>query len=394
MRRDDLSHDVRQRLTRYGSPFDAHYGVVPAPPPEHVVSTMEIRACCEAAERALAVIETLASNLPDPWLVSRILLRREAVSSSAMENTNATLDELLSVEEGGAPDASSTALQVRDYALALDELIPEARRCGPAMFTVDLVARLHAAAMRGDGNYLDSPGNLRTSVVWIGGKGDIAYSTFNPQPPGDVRPCLEQTMAYLRCEGMQTMHQSLLTRMAIAHAHFEAVHPFRDGNGRVGRLLLPLMMAAEGTVPLFLSPYIEANRDAYYAALKAAQQRLEWPAIIGFMADAVVGTVAELLATRSALDQLGRIWRTRRKFRNGSAALRALDHLSHYPVVTVTRLTKILDITFPAAAAAVNQLTETGILTERTGYRAHRISVAREALSIINRPFGEEPILP
>jgi Fic family protein len=98
LRRNDLSHDVRQRLTRYSAPFDAHYGVVPAAPPEHAVSTMEIRARCEAAERALATIETLASTLPASWLVSRILSRREAVSSSAMENTNSTLDELLSVK--------------------------------------------------------------------------------------------------------------------------------------------------------------------------------------------------------------------------------------------------------------------------------------------------------
>src|ERR1700674_4397385 len=121
--------------------------------------------------------------------------------------------------------------------------------------------------------------------------------------------------------------------MAVAHAHFEAVHPFRDGNGRVGRLLLPLMMAAEGHIPLYLSPYIEANKVAYYASLKAAQQRLDWHEAIGFLADAIVGTTHELLATRDALAALRDRWRERRKFRRGSAALEALDVLPHYPVL-------------------------------------------------------------
>jgi Fic family protein len=182
--------------------------------------------------------------------------------------------------------------------------------------------------------------------------------------------------------------------MAVAHAHFEAVHPFADGNGRVGRLLLPLMMAAEGQVPLYLSPFIEANRTAYYAALKAAQQRLEWHEVVGFLADAIAGTVDELLTTRRALENIRHIWLSRRRFRAGSAALRALDFLPHYPVATVGRLAVLLDVSWPQAAQAASQLVEVGILEERTGYRRNRLFTAREALAIINRPFGEEPILP
>jgi Fic family protein len=367
---------------------------VPPPPPEGAVTMHAVATRLSAADAALARIDTLAAALADPYLISRILPRREAVSSSSIEGTNSTLDELLLIEETGDEEAEDAARQVRDYALALDDLVPRARAEKHALFTAQLIADLHRAVMAGDSEYKDVPGELRTRVVWIGGSGQIAYSTYNPAPPADIAACLEETMSYMRCEGMQALNQSLIVRMAVAHAHFEAVHPFRDGNGRVGRLLLPLMMAAEGRTPLYLSPYVEAHKSAYYASLKAAQHRLEWHEAAGFFADAIVGTADELLATRDALSALGDLWRAQRKFRQGSAALKALDVLPHYPVLTIKRLADILDVSVPAASQAVDQLMEAGVLTERTGYARNRIFAAADALSIINRPFGEAPILP
>jgi Fic family protein len=316
------------------------------------------------------------------------------VSSSAIEGTNSTLDELLSVEETEDEKATDAAKQVRDYALALDELVPQAQQQGDALFTSELVRELHRRVMQDDAEYEDVPGELRTRVVWIGGAGNIAYSTFNPAPPDDIQACLEQSAAYMRNEGMQQMKQGLITRMAIAHAHFEAVHPFRDGNGRVGRLLLPLMMAAEGHVPLYLSPYIAEHKDSYYAALKAAQQKLEWHHLVGFLSEAITGTVQELFTTRQALQSLGQAWRLRRKLRKQSAAAKAIDILPHYPVLTIKRLAQLADVSIPAATTAMEQLVEAHILKERTGYARNRVFAAAEALQIINRPFGEDPVLP
>jgi Fic family protein len=283
MRREDLCHEVRQRLVRLPAPHHACFGVVPLPPPEDAVPLGPVLARSEAANQALARVDALAADLRDPYLLSRVLTRREAVSSSGIEGTHSTLDELLAVEETEDGEATEAAVQVRDYAKALDRLIPRAQAEGAALFTLDLVQDLHRAVMKGDTAYKDTPGDLRRVVAWIGGGGNIAYSTFNPPPPDAVPVCLEQTVEYLRNAGMQQQTQGLLTRMAVAHAHFEAVHPFRDGNGRVGRLLLPLMMAAEGHVPLYLSPYIEAHKPAYYDALKAAQQRLEWHVLVGYL---------------------------------------------------------------------------------------------------------------
>lgn len=393
VKRDHLTHAVRQRLERLPAPHDHHYGVVPLPPPEGHISLDDTLDRLVAASAALGRVQAIAGEMADPYLISRILKRQEAVSSSSIEGTNSTLDELLAVEDADE-DGRAQVRQVRDYALLLDRLLPEAGKQGYGIFDLGMIQRLHAEVMRSDPDYKDVPGELRESVVWIGGTGDIAYSTWNPPPPAKVRDCLLETIDYLRNEGMQSINQNLVVRMAVAHAHFEAVHPFRDGNGRVGRLLLPLMMAAERQVPLYISPYIDAHKDAYYAALKRAQQQLEWKAIVGFVSDAVTVTVDELLVTRAALATLRDDWGTRRKFRKGAASTRALDLLAHHPVLTVKRLGALLDVTVAQANQAVEQLVETGILTERTGYARNRIFAATEVLTVVNRPFGHQPALP
>lgn len=392
MIRDDLAHAVRERLVRLPVPYANHYGVVPLPPPEDAVTIREGRISHEHALMMLGRIQAITRDMLDPYVVSRTLSRREAVSSSSIEGTNSTLDELLTIEEDD-DHARDAAHQVRDYVLTLDRFLPQASAGGTDIFTTELMKQLHREAMRHDPDYADPPGELRETVVWIGGTGNIAYSTYTPPPPDRVAISLEDTATYMRGTGMQVMTQSLVTRMAIAHAHFEAVHPFRDGNGRVGRLLLPMMMAAEGHVPLYLSPYIEANKQAYYDGLKAAQQRLDWDPLIGFLSDAIIGTVEELLATRASLQALRDFWLGRRRFRAGSTALRALDLLVDYPVITANRLAARLNVSLPSALAAIDQLVEIGVMTEKTGYQRNRIFVAAEVLAIVNRPFGLDPII-
>ncbi len=393
MNRNELNANIRSTLVQLPPPHAHAYAVVPPAPPERGVMLQQAAAQHLAAEKAMAQVDAYAATLHDPYMVSRILTRQEAVSSSAIEGTYSTLDELLAAEETQDADTRTSVRLVRRYATALQSYVRKAGERGPDIFTASLIRNIHQRMMRGDPDYPDRPGRLRQVTVWIGGR-DIAYSSFNPPPADRVAACLADNIAYMRADGLHAQQQSLLTRMAVAHAHFEAVHPFRDGNGRVGRMLLPMMMAAEGRTPLYLSAYIEARKDAYYSALKAAQQREDWPAMIGFLADAVVGSTAELMATRSALSRLVQHWKGRRAFRSNSSALLALGILPHYPVVTIGRLADLLKVTFPAASKAVAQLCDIGILRERTGYTRNRIFSAPEALSILNRPFGADPILP
>lgn len=393
MKRTSLCQAVQNRLVRLPPPYEAHYGVVPAPPPEEALPLKTARPAYDAAMEALGTVEAWAGAAHAPFLFTRVLARQEAVSSSAIEGTHSTLDELLALEENEGEEAGSAARQVHDYAVILERLLPKAYQDGSAIFTLPLIQDLHQEVMRSDPAYKDPPGDLRTAIVYVGG-GRIENSLWNPPPPDRVAACLAQTLDYLRNDGMQAVNQGLLTRMAVSHAHFEAVHPFRDGNGRVGRMLLPLMMAADRRMPLYLSPFIESRKERYYQCLQAAQQQLEWDALIGFFADAVTVTVRELSATRQALETLGERWRQRRKFRRGSGSVRALDVLPYYPVLTVQRLANVLGLSFPPASAAVDQLVSAGILVERTGYRRNRIFAAPEVLRILNRPFESAPEIP
>lgn len=393
MKKADLSAAVQRTLVRLPAPHASHYGVVPAAPPETGLILTSIAARHRAAEEALAKVDAYARSLHDPFVVSRILARQEAVSSSAIEGTNSTLDEVLAGEETEDEEARAEVRQVRKYATTVSRFIKQANRKGNDVFSSKLVRRLHKRIMQDNPDYKDTPGRPREVSVWIGGR-DMAYSIFNPPPASAVVDCLEDNVRYMRADGLHAVQQSLITRMAVAHAHFEAVHPFRDGNGRVGRMLLPIMMAADARTPLYLAPYIEANKAAYVDALKAAQQRLDWPAMVGFLSDAVVGTANELFTTRTALETLSVRWKDRRAFRRNSSSLRALELLPQYPVITIPRLAKLLKVTYPAAATAVAQLEDIQVLAERTGYSRNRIFAATEALSVLNRPFGEDPILP
>jgi Fic family protein len=345
--------------------------------------------------KAIQKADRIAASLPDHFALSRILVRQEAVNSSSMEGTHSTLDAVLEAEEaepGLEPDEAT--VQVRDYAIALEDSLRLVMERGRDAFSLKLIERLHASVMAGDKTYKDVPGKLRERVVWIGGGKNPADSDFNPPPPRRVRKCLEEHIAYLRTDGMQPLQQSIILRLAIAHAHFEAIHPFRDGNGRVGRLLLPLMMAADGHAPLYLAPYVNINKPRYVDGLKAAQQRLDYAPLVNVLSDAIIATVREAEVSIDALQRLLPIWRARRKFRGGSAALRALDLLMGFPVITARRLSEHLGITFAAANKGIAQLVEARILRGHGGKARGRIFIAPDVLRIFNRTFGDEPIMP
>jgi Fic family protein len=388
MDRRQLAPAVRDRLKRYPPPHDAHYGVVPLPPTEEPIiigaAGPEHRAAMEALGRA----DALAAQQPSHFLLSRVLVRQEAVASSDIEGTHSKLDALLEVEETDDADASDADKQVRDYAIALEAALRDVVANGYDAFTIHTIEQLHRSLMRGDSNFVSrhgQPGRFRRKQVRIGGR-DFGSSTFNPPPYADVLQCMTDHIAYLRSEGMQQMNQSIIAQIAIAHSHFEAVHPFPDGNGRVGRLLLPLMLRAAGHTPLYLAPYIAAFKTDYYEALRASQQRLDHQPLIAHLSRAIVSTVEDAETAVRRLEKLRVTWLQRRKFRQKSAAQRMIELLSWHPVVTTRTVERLLDASPAAARTAINQLAEAGILTERTGKMRYRVFQAREVLEIYKNP--------
>ncbi len=393
MDRSKLHHQARERLHRYTTEHTNHYDVVPAPPFEAGFKLGEHGRDVDAAMAALGRMATPPPTGIMRFLRSRILARQEAISSSGMEGTQSTLDAVLGLDSDSEADAP--ARQVRSYAIALDTLTPEARAQGPDIFSVDFFCKIHRFVMSDMPDYKDVPGQLRRSVVWIGGAGsDISYSTWNPPGPEHLSACLNDTARYMRADGPHAVSQPILLRIAIAHAHFEAVHPFLDGNGRVGRLLIPLMLTAEGYEPVYISPWIETNKALYYEGLKAAQQQLDHGPLTGVLAKAIIETEKELLASEAALKRLYDIWRSTVKLRHNSSAARLLAILPWLPVLSVKTACEILGVTPKAAGDGIKALCQAGILKELTGLRRNRVFEAQDVMRIITRPLGAPPLLP
>jgi Fic family protein len=390
MKREHLVAAVRNRLKRYPEPYGNYYGIVPLPPAEEPVNLGSASQAHRAALEAIGRADALARSFPEHFLLSRILVRQEAIKSSAIEGTYSTLDQLLTVEVSNDPtaeevEASSSDLQVKSYALALETALADVQRNKYDAFSIGLIRDMQREVVKDDPKYRFIPGEIRTHVVHIGGGFHISRSDYNPAPPDTITGCLVEHIDYLRCEGLQAVNQSVITRLALGHAHFEAIHPFPDGNGRVGRLLLPLMLAADGHTPLYLAPYIARNKPAYIDGLMAAQQRLEYAPLIEVLSKAILATVDLSDSAHTDLILLSADWKSRSPWRKNSAAKRALDVLPGFPVITASRLAAILKVSAPSMNAALKQLIDAKILTERTGFKRNRIFAAQEVLEIYNR---------
>jgi Fic family protein len=335
-------------------------------------------------------------------LVAYLFARREAVASSRMEGTWTTIDRALTpgdVLDGR--EARSERMSVRAYAAALEGAAEEVREAGVAALTTDLVCRLHERVMSRDPHFRGIAGRIRQpgtpgDIVQIGRFPRKEASVFNPPLPAYVGPCLEAVMAWLRDEelielGDAGMGMALPVRMAVGHSHFEAVHPFSDGNGRVGRMLWPLQMLAAGHLPLYISGYIEEHTAAYSQALQAAQKKLDYSEIVAFVCDAVIASSADERATKVAIEALPYVWRGRASFRARSSPDRALGVLMRLPIMTARQLSTELGVSFQAASTALKSLEKAGVVRERTGYGRNRVFAAEEVIALLSRPFGQDP---
>ena len=187
------------------------------------------------------------------------------------------------------------------------------------------------------------------------------------------------------------MGMALPVRMAVAHAHFESVHPFSDGNGRVGRMLLALQMAASGFLPLYLSGFMEEQKVEYIAALQKAQKKLQYGPIVEFLCQAIISSRQEADLTKTSLLGLPKTWDSRGEFRDHSAAKRAFYFLISNPIFTVKQLQSHLGVSVPAAARAAAQLVAKKVVRERTGFGRNRVFAAEEVIELLSRRFGDPP---
>jgi len=371
--------------------------VVPPKPPVAITEELQL-ALVRDANFALQERPLLANASKIQQTMAYLLVWREAVSSSRLEGTWSTVDEVLSPAN---PDAGRSATaSVRGYANALMLGVQAVKSDGLSALTPALLCDLHKRVMQKDPGFAGVAGRLRTpgrpgDVVQIGSIGRKEDSIYNPVPPQQVKICLDDVLEWMADESLLAlgdagMGMALPIRMAVGHAHFEAVHPFSDGNGRLGRMLWALQMVAAGRLPLYLSSYVEAERTEYGEALQKAQKKLKYRRIIEFVCRAIIASSNEEADTKQALQDLPAEWNRRGKFRRGSTAARSLDMLLRTPLITIKLLAAELDVSLQAASDGMNRLKKAGVVQDRSGKGRGRIFAAEEVISILARPFGAD----
>jgi Fic family protein len=337
-----------------------------------------------AADRALSELAGVARTLPNPHLLIGPFLRREAVLSSRIEGTQASFSDLLFFEaaqlgEKEVPDVRevSNYVQALEYGLARLATLPVSLR---------LIREIHQRLMAGVRGESKTPGEFRRSQSWIGPSGcTLIDATFVPPPVDEMQVALDSFEKYLHAPS----EMPALIRLALVHYQFEAIHPFLDGNGRVGRLLVSLLLCADKLLPqplLYLSSYFERFRDEYYRHLLAVSQKGEWEEWIRYFLKAVAVQSTDAIQRIDRLLALRQTYRTQvQQARASALLLQLIEDLFGFPAITNPAVCQRMKITPRSAQLNIDKLVERGIIREATGRQRNRVYVATEIVGIIER---------
>jgi len=364
-----------------------YWAFVPDPLPTVLRWTGDLVACLSEADRALGELAGLGRSLPNPHLLIRPFVRREAVLSSRIEGTRASLSDLYAFEavQLGFFEPAPDVREVYNYVHALEYGLG---RLHELPLSLRLIREAHARLMEGMRGERQTPGEFRRSQNWIGPPGSTPEDApFVPPPVPEMQPSLHAFEGFLH--GSSALPP--LVRLGLIHYQFEAIHPFLDGNGRIGRLLITLLLCAWNllTEPLlYLSAYFEADRQRYYDLLLAVSQRGAWEDWLTFFLQGVAIQSRDAVARSERLlllrDQArGQVQQSRAAAR----LLQVVDLLFAQPVLTVRQVEAALEVNFSTAQRYVNQLEDVGLLREVTGQARNRVYRADEVLRAIEEPI-------
>ena len=363
---------------------------VPLPPAPPVRLEGELQTLLSRADRALGRLDGSIQTLPHPDLFVAMYVRREAVLSSQIEGTQSSLQDVLSAEaKVFSRDRPDDVAEVFNYVGAMNHGL---ERLHSLPVSVRLIREIHERLMEGVRGQHLTPGELRRSQNWIGPGGcTLAEATFVPPPPHEVQRLLGDLERFLHSE----TSLPLLVRVGLAHAQFETIHPFLDGNGRIGRLLITFLLCEEEALSkpvLYLSYYFKKHRQEYYDHLQAVRDEGAWEAWLVFflkgvfeVSQAATETARQILALRERhrqriTDALGRA------AGNGH---RVLEHLYRHPIVSVNQVRDLIQTSYPAANNLVGQFVEQSILEEITGQKRHRRFLYRDYVNLFQDPPRE-----
>lgn len=363
------------RSGRYIRQPQGYRAFVPAPlPPEPGLRIdAGLQRLLSRADLALGRLDGSIQILPNPDLFVLMYIRKEAVLSSQIEGTQSSLHDLLAAEASVlSVDPPRDVDEVINYVAAMNHGIARLR---DLPVSVRLIREIHERLLRGLRGPNLTPGDLRQSQNWIGPAGcTLNEATFVPPPPLEVPEALGRLERFLD----EDNSLPLLVRIGLAHAQFETIHPFLDGNGRVGRLLITFLLCEKGVLGkpvLYLSHYFKKHRQQYYSLLQATRDNGAWEDWIAFFLVGIADVSARASATARRILLLREQHRTAVADHLGRAAgngHRVLEHLYQRPILSVNEVRGLIATTYPAANDLVSRMTELGILEEMTGQARNR----------------------
>jgi Fic family protein len=362
----------------------------PLPPTPPLQLTEQRLQVLERATLALGRLDSVTLLLPEPDLFLYAYVRREAVLSSQIEGTQSSLAQLLLFELAEAPGVPiDDVVEVSSYVAALNHGLKRLREGFP--LSNRLIREMHAILLQRGRGSEKSPGEFRRSQNWIGGTRP-GNAAFVPPPPDHVQDCMAHLERFLNGEGNP---YPALVKAALAHVQFETIHPFLDGNGRIGRLLIAFVLHHDRLLSqplLYLSLYFKQHRAEYYRLLELVRAEGDWEAWLDFFLEGVEQTATNAVQTAKRL--LGLFQQDERSIqqsqRRASTTLRVFRVLCERPLVTVNQVRERTGLSFPAVAKSLRMLEDLGIVREITGQRRNRVFAYQQFLAVLSE--GAEPL--
>ena len=365
--------------------------LVPPPlPPVPPVDLSGLLAVHDEANRALGRLDGMTSMLPDPDLFLYMYVRKEAVLSSQIEGTQSYLSDLLLFENEAAPGVPMSDVQeVSNYVAAMRHGLERLKEGFP--LSLRLIREMHGVLLSKGRGATKLPGEFRVSQNWIGGTRP-GNAIFVPPPVSELDGCLDAFEKYLHAESPDL---PLLVRAGLAHVQFENIHPFLDGNGRIGRLLNTLLLCEAGVIRepiLYLSLFFKTHRQTYYDLLQRVRQTGDWEAWLGFFLEGIVTTANQAAEAAKHILRLSSDDRKRIEAlgRPAGSALRLHQLLLERPILSATIAARRLTLSLPTVRSSINHLLALGVLSEITGRRRDQQYAYSAYLAILSE--GTEPL--
>ena len=359
----------------------------PLPPAPELQLSGKLHSRISQAMLALGRLDAISTLLPDAQLFLYSYVRKEAVMSSQIEGTQSSLSDLMLYEMEGMPGVPMDDVQeVSCYVNALSLGVQRIREGHPITFR--LISELHQALMTSGRGINKAPGEFRKNSVWIGGhRADEA--TFVPPPAIELANCWAELERFINDVPQET---DPLIKAALAHVQFETIHPFLDGNGRLGRLLIPLILVSGGVLSqplLYLSVFFKKHRQTYYDRLQQVRISGDWESWLLFFVDAVADTASHAVGTAQSLNQLRQTHRQQLEplGRLATSAQQVLDVLFEQPIANINTLVKGSSLTPATVGKVMDRLSQPdiGLVKELTGQKRNRVFAYSAYIDILNQ---------